>query len=128
MIRRIDKRFDQSTTRPQDNVLANGALATVPAAPRLDEKSELEQANVLYSFLENRYARKVRMGCQEGAVVSKFLILTSIRLQYPITERLTKPVSNPSYYEDLMTELQEAPRRSWFSSIVNKWRGFLRFS
>ncbi|KAA6409075.1 MAG: hypothetical protein FRX48_07419 [Lasallia pustulata] len=105
MIRRIDKRFDQSTTRPQDNVLANGALATVPAAPRLDEKSELEQANVLYSFLENRYARK-----------------------YPITERLTKPVSNPSYYEDLMTELQEAPRRSWFSSIVNKWRGFLRFS
>ena len=128
MLRRIDKRFHPSTTRPQDNVVANGALATVPAAPRLDEKAELEQVNVLYSFLENRYDKKVRMGCSRGAVVSKFLILTSIRLQYPITEHLTKPVSKPSYYEDLMTELQEAPRRSWFSSIVNKWKGFLRFS
>lgn len=60
MRRRIDKRFHPAIIRPQDNVVANGALASVPPAPRLDEKAELEQANVLYSFLENRYTKKVR--------------------------------------------------------------------
>ena len=28
--------------------------------PPFDEKAELEQVNVLYSFLENRYSKKVR--------------------------------------------------------------------
>ena len=59
MRRRIDKRFLPSQTRPQDNVVANGAQATVPSPVKLDEKAELEQVNVLYSFLENRYSNKV---------------------------------------------------------------------
>lgn len=128
MRRRINKRFHPSTTRPQDNVVANGALATVPAAPQLDDKAELEQANVLYSFIENRYTKKVRTRALQGPVVCKLLMLIWKRLQYPTTEHLTKPASNPSYYEDLMTELQEAPQRSWLSSMLNKWKGFLRFS
>ncbi|KAI4126526.1 MAG: hypothetical protein LQ347_004938 [Umbilicaria vellea] len=128
MRRRINKRFHPSTTRPQDNVVANGALATVPVAPRLDDRAELEQANVLYSFIENRYTKKVRMRRIRGLGVCKLLTLIWKRSQYPITQNLTKPVSNPSYYEDLMKELQEAPQRSWLSRILNKWKGFLRFS
>lgn len=31
----------------------------LPPALKFDEKAELEQVNVLYSFLENRYAKKV---------------------------------------------------------------------
>jgi len=65
----------------------------------------MEQVNVLYSFLENRYAKK-----------------------YPISEQLTKPASNPNYYNDLLTELREAPHRSWFARMMNRWKGFLRFS
>lgn len=61
MRRRLKKRFHPSPTRPQDNVVANGAVATVPAAPKFDEIAELEQANVLYSFIENRYTKKVRV-------------------------------------------------------------------
>ncbi len=46
MRRRIDKRF---------------LPAASPDAPAVavDEKAELEQVNVLYSLLENRYSRKV---------------------------------------------------------------------
>jgi hypothetical protein len=43
--RRIDRRF----LAPSNN----------PAAKLADEKVELEQANALYSLLENRYSRKV---------------------------------------------------------------------
>lgn len=57
--RRIDTHLKPSTTPPQDNVVSNEALATVPTPVPFDEKGELEQVNVLYSFLENRYTKKV---------------------------------------------------------------------
>lgn len=39
-----------------------------------------------------------------------------------------RPASNPGYYEALVKELNEAPTRSWFGSMVKRWKGFLRFS
>ena len=51
----------------------------------------------------------------------------SFGAQYPITGLLMKPASNPTYYTDLMKELEEAPERSWFGRAVNRWKGFLRF-
>lgn len=59
MRRRIDKRFNPSTLQPEDLAASNKAQATIPASAKYDEKAELEQVNVLYSFLENRYAKKV---------------------------------------------------------------------
>ena len=59
MQRRIDRRSTPSTARPEATVIANDALATVPSPVRVDEKAEIEQVNVLYSFLENRYTKQV---------------------------------------------------------------------
>ena len=72
MRRRIDKRLLPSSShtpqQPQDKVRANDALATpVPSQP-FDEKGELEQVNVLYSLLENRYSKKVPAGAQSIAI------------------------------------------------------------
>jgi len=36
------------------------------------------------------------------------------------------PASNPTYYSDLVRELEQAPQRSWFERQINKWKGFLR--
>lgn len=64
---RIDNRLSPSPSsstspsNPADNVVANEALATVPTPKPFDEKGELEQVNALYSFLENRYSRKVSL-------------------------------------------------------------------
>lgn len=106
---RIDKRLLPSSShtpqQPQDKVRANDALATpVPSQP-FDEKGELEQVNVLYSLLENRYSKK-----------------------YPLSDRILKPASNPTYYDALLKEFREAPQRSWFQRAINRWNGFLRFS
>lgn len=72
-----------SPPQPQNNIKANEAQVTIPsstitsaantsptrdgeiykattASSGFDEKAELEQINVLYSLLENRYTRKVR--------------------------------------------------------------------
>lgn len=48
--------------------------------------------------------------------------------QYPLSERMLKPASNPAYYDALIKEIDEAPKRSWFGRFVNKWKGFIRLS
>lgn len=57
--RRIDTQLKPSTIPPQDNVVSNQAQATVPSPVPFDEQGQLEQVNVLYSLLENRYKKKV---------------------------------------------------------------------
>ena len=49
-------------------------------------------------------------------------------IQYPLAERMMKPASNPKHYEDLVKELEEAPKRSWLAAKLNRWKGFLRLS
>jgi cytochrome b pre-mRNA-processing protein 6 len=71
----------------------------------IDETTELAQVNALYSLLENRYNKK-----------------------YPISDSFLKPASNPTYYADLLAEIKEAPNRSWMGRMMNRWKGFLRFS
>ena len=56
---RIDTQLKPSAAPSQDNVISNQAQASVPTPVPFDEKGELEQVNVLYSFLENRYTKKV---------------------------------------------------------------------
>ena len=48
------------------------------------------------------------------------------REQYPASSRLMNPVSNPTYYTDLMQELDEAPDRGWFARLMAKWKGRIR--
>lgn len=59
MRQRIENHFNPPKVAPQDNLVANQAQATIPTPVKFDEKAELEQVNVLYSFLENRYTKKV---------------------------------------------------------------------
>jgi cytochrome b pre-mRNA-processing protein 6 len=80
-------------------------MASAVEAQKWDEQAELEQANALYSLLENRYAE-----------------------QFPLSGRLKAPASNPTYYDDLITEMQEAPNRSWFGGMMQRVKGSLRFS
>ena len=48
--------------------------------------------------------------------------------QYPISERMLKPASSPAHYDNLIKELDEAPKRSWIKRYLNSWKGFIRFS
>ncbi|KAI9773340.1 MAG: hypothetical protein M1840_007555 [Geoglossum simile] len=78
---------------------------TPSASQPIDETAELAQVNALYSLLENSYSRK-----------------------YPISDKFLGPASNPTYYADLLAEIEEAPKRSWMGRMANRWKGFLRFS
>ncbi|RQM07577.1 hypothetical protein DH86_00002032, partial [Scytalidium sp. 3C] len=96
---RILSRWPKDPLRPdfqfQDVMRRRIDRQFLEAKSSVNEKAELENANILYSLLGNRYR-------QMGS--------------------LLKPASNPTYYEDLIKELEEAPTRSWFGRWKNKWR------
>ncbi|KAK0610616.1 hypothetical protein B0T17DRAFT_512104 [Bombardia bombarda] len=86
----------------KDSILPSKS-AILSSASR--EEAELKQANALFSLLENRYKTK-----------------------YRITDHLLKPKSNPTYYTDIIRELEEAPTRSWLTRVAKKLGGIVRFT
>ncbi|KAF1817664.1 hypothetical protein P152DRAFT_445710 [Eremomyces bilateralis CBS 781.70] len=94
--------FRESLASPQP--AAESVQSSTPAAP-LDGQRELRNANALYSLLDNRYMKK-----------------------YPISKDVLKPKSNVTYYDDLIKELEMAPRRNWWENFVTNLRGKIRFS
>ena len=47
--------------------------------------------------------------------------------QYPLSDKIMKPASNPDYYEDLVRELDAAPTRSRLEALWTRWKGIIRF-
>ncbi|KKA26014.1 hypothetical protein TD95_002717 [Thielaviopsis punctulata] len=79
------------------------AVARRSAAGPLDEAAEMKQVNALYSLLEDRY-----------------------KTRYPLVGRILEPKSQPTYFADLLREIEEVPTRSWFTKFVNRWSGAFR--
>jgi hypothetical protein len=48
--------------------------------------------------------------------------------QYRAPPSIFEPKSNPTYYKDLLKELEEAPNRSWLGRIAKRLGGMIRFS
>ncbi|EEP80643.1 predicted protein [Uncinocarpus reesii 1704] len=63
-----------------------------------------DNVNALYALLENRYQRK-----------------------YPLPNSLRYPASRPDYYDGLLKEFEEAPRRGWLGRMGKKLGGVLRW-
>lgn len=66
-------------------------------------QDEMEQVNALYSLLENRYSKT-----------------------YPCSDRLLRPTSNEDYYHSLMAEMEEAPKRDWWTWKWLRLKGLVR--
>jgi len=113
--RRIDKTFSPASSSALNGGFTNEAVGKAGQLDAVDITGmknivalnagrEAEQVNALYSLLEGRYGRK-----------------------YQPLSKLLKPTSNPTYYTDLIAELEAAPTRGFWDSLLNRWKGFLRF-
>ncbi|KAI1424326.1 hypothetical protein F5Y12DRAFT_462390 [Xylaria sp. FL1777] len=103
LILRALSQWPKDTIRPE--VQFQAILQKRFEQPKLDlsEAEQLKQANALYSLLDNRYKKT-----------------------YPITGSLLQPKSNPTYFTDLLKELEEAPKRSFFQRLLLRITGIVR--
>ncbi|EGY19230.1 uncharacterized protein VDAG_09564 [Verticillium dahliae VdLs.17] len=90
--------FAEFLKRGVEKRLAAGAAT--PAA----EQKELAQVNALYSLAEDRYAKR-----------------------FPLGPKISKPQSQPTYFKDLLRELEEAPSRTWLQSMSKRLSGIFRW-
>jgi cytochrome b pre-mRNA-processing protein 6 len=47
-------------------------------------------------------------------------------LQFRAPTKLFEPQSNPTYYKDLVKELEEAPKRSFWGRLAKRLGGMIR--
>lgn len=92
----------------------------------LGDEAELKQANAAYSLLEDRYKNKVRRVTWPYCQILSVELVADNTLQYRILGQLMEPKSNPTYYADLITELEEAPTRTWYQRLGKRLGGMIR--
>ncbi|RPA79787.1 hypothetical protein BJ508DRAFT_363016 [Ascobolus immersus RN42] len=82
----------------------DGSVKPVTAVDFNAEDSK-RQLNAIMTLLDNRYKQK-----------------------YPVTDHILRPASNPDYYQKLVDEIDEAPKRSWLGRKINAWKGWIRMN
>ncbi|PHH51990.1 Cytochrome B pre-mRNA-processing protein 6 [Ceratocystis fimbriata CBS 114723] len=98
--------WPKDVLRPEcqfQDVMLRGIQKRLQSSSQVDEAAEMKQVNALYSLLEDRY-----------------------RTRYPLVGRILEPRSQPTYYADLLREVEEVPTRSWFTRFLTRWSGAFR--
>lgn len=116
-------RWPKDTLRPDcqlQDVLARRLDKTTGAA---QGNVDLKQTNALYSLLEDRYKNKVNLFSRLN-----ILIWRTDTLQYRAPTKIFEPQSNPTYYNELIKELEEAPNRSFLQRIAKRLSGMIRLT
>uniref|UniRef100_A0A0B7K6G5 Uncharacterized protein n=1 Tax=Bionectria ochroleuca TaxID=29856 RepID=A0A0B7K6G5_BIOOC len=47
---------------------------------------------------------------------------------YKLSGQMLKPTSQPTYFDDLIREIEEAPKRTWFERLGKRLSGMIRLS
>ncbi|CAK7243859.1 MAG: hypothetical protein STHCBS139747_005388 [Sporothrix thermara] len=95
----------RSAASPVTDIAIQMATGRAPANPSTRDLAQLRQVNALFALLENRF-----------------------QTQHALKGTLTAPRSNPLYYTDLITELEEAPTRSFLGRVRKRLGGMFRLS
>ena len=86
------------------------------------EAEEMFRARSLQMLPENRFMDKVRFRDMDrvGAAANH------CAKQYKLSGRILEPKSQPTYFADLVREIEEAPKRTWFERLGKKLSGMVR--
>jgi cytochrome b pre-mRNA-processing protein 6 len=98
------KHWPADPVRPASVSIQHYLQGRLPKSP--EDKTPLSDSsiNALFSLLEDRYSR-----------------------QYPLPQKLRNPASNPSHYDDVVKEFDEAPQRNWLGRLGKRLKGIVRF-
>ena len=82
----------------------NAPPAPAPNSPATGTpRNELGEINAAYLLLDDTFAK-----------------------QFPLSDVTMKPASNPTHYSDLKRELDEAPDRTFFANVWNRFSNMFR--
>ncbi|KAK1963491.1 hypothetical protein LZ32DRAFT_609940 [Colletotrichum eremochloae] len=99
--------WPKDNLRPEtqfSEIIQRGIERRYTAPNVVDEVKELKQANALFALADDRFKKR-----------------------FSLNGELLKPASQPTYFNDLLRELEEAPNRGWLQNMSKKLSGMFRF-
>ncbi|UNI15572.1 hypothetical protein JDV02_002096 [Purpureocillium takamizusanense] len=96
--------------------------------PKQDLRPDYQLQDVLRRAVEERYAGAKTNEAEEllKARALQFLVQNKFRDRYKLKGPMLEPQSQPTYFEDLVREIEEAPRRTWLERLGKRLSGIIR--
>ncbi|KAL3952906.1 hypothetical protein ACCO45_012849 [Purpureocillium lilacinum] len=96
--------------------------------PKQDLRPDYQLQDILRRAVEDRYASAKTNEAEEllKARALQFLVQNKFRDRYKLKGPMLEPKSQPTYFEDLVREIEEAPRRTWLERLGKRLSGIIR--
>jgi cytochrome b pre-mRNA-processing protein 6 len=113
-------------SRPQSLAIYQRVFASWPKQAL---RPDYQLQTVLRQAVDERYPRF--NPAQEALELQKakalqLLLGDTLKKRYPLKGSLLKPASQPTYFDNLITEIEEAPKRSWAQRLAKRLSGLVR--
>ncbi|KAH7317152.1 hypothetical protein B0I35DRAFT_479919 [Stachybotrys elegans] len=99
--------------------------------PKQDLRPDWQLQDVLRKAVDERYPQFNAAAEREELLKARalqFLEQGRFQKRYKLQGSMLKPKSHPTYFEDLLREIEEAPKRSWFERLGKRLSGMIRLN
>ncbi|KND85975.1 hypothetical protein TOPH_09279, partial [Tolypocladium ophioglossoides CBS 100239] len=97
--------------------------------PKQELRPDYQFQDVLRKVVDERYARPTPPPDAEELLKARalqFLVQNKFHDRYKLKGPMLEPTSQPTYFEDLVREIEEAPKRTWLERIGKRLSGIIR--
>ncbi|KOS22464.1 hypothetical protein ESCO_002317 [Escovopsis weberi] len=97
--------------------------------PRQDLRPDYQFQDVLGKVVADRfktYDPSTEHDEMLKARALQFLVQDKFRDRYKLKGPMLQPKSQPTYFQDLVREIEEAPKRSWLERLTKRISGMIR--
>ncbi|EHK21074.1 hypothetical protein TsFJ059_004884 [Trichoderma semiorbis] len=97
--------------------------------PKQDLRPDYQFQDVLAKVVDERFKNyKPSIEPEEllKARALQFLVQNKFRDRYKLKGPMLEPKSQPTYFEDLVREIEEAPKRTWLERLGKRLSGMIR--
>uniref|UniRef100_A0A8H7N4W7 Ubiquinol-cytochrome-c reductase complex assembly factor 2 n=1 Tax=Bionectria ochroleuca TaxID=29856 RepID=A0A8H7N4W7_BIOOC len=99
--------------------------------PKQELRPDYQLQDVIRATIDKRFqAYQPSMEAEElfKARSLQFLQQNRWNEKYKLSGQMLKPTSQPTYFDDLIREIEEAPKRTWFERLGKRLSGMIRLS
>ncbi|PNP46152.1 hypothetical protein TGAM01_v200262 [Trichoderma gamsii] len=97
--------------------------------PKQDLRPDYQFQDVLAKVVDERFKTYTPSTESEELLKARalqFLVQNKFRDRYKLKGPMLEPKSQPTYFEDLVREIEEAPKRTWLERLGKRLSGMIR--
>ncbi|KAM0460040.1 hypothetical protein ACHAPE_008040 [Trichoderma viride] len=97
--------------------------------PKQDLRPDYQFQDVLAKVVDERFKTYNPSTESEELLKARalqFLVQNKFRDRYKLKGPMLEPKSQPTYFEDLVREIEEAPKRTWLERLGKRLSGMIR--